>query len=114
MFISQAVAQTTDAAGQIAVSGMPDGMKVIIQFALIFIVLYFLLIRPQQKRVKEHELELSRIQKGDQILVNGIIGEVVDLKDEQKFLIVEIAKDVRITVLRASVSQILSEDKNKK
>lgn len=114
MFISQAAAQTTEVAGQVAVSAFPDGMKVIIQFALIFFVLYLLLIRPQQKRIKEHEKELNGIVRGTQIVIGGMIGRVVSVETEGK-LVVDLAENVRVTVLRSYVSQVIPlEMKTKK
>lgn len=112
MFISQAFAQTAETANQVAVSAFPDSMKVIIQFALIFFVLYFLLIRPQQKKFKEHEKELNSIVRGSQVIVGGMIGRVVSVEADGK-LNVELAKDVRVTVLRAYVAQVIPAETKK-
>ena len=63
MLISQAYAQTAPAAEQVVASGLPEGMKVLIQILLIFFVLYFLMIRPQQKKMKEHQAQLLKERK---------------------------------------------------
>ena len=68
MLISQAYAQTAPAAEQVVASGLPEGMKVLIQILLIFFVLYFLMIRPQQKKMKEHQAQLNAIIKGTKLL----------------------------------------------
>ncbi len=114
MFISQAFAQTADTAAQVAGSGMPEGVKVLIQIILIFLVLYYLLLRPQQKRMKEHQLMLNAIVKGNEVIVNGIKGTVTHIKEND--LTVEIAKGVEITVLREYVTQVIGDSKknNKK
>ena len=102
MWISSAWAQgveNTAAASASSISGM------IIQFVLIIVVCYFLLIRPQQKRYKKHEAELNAIVKGVRVNVDGIVGRVV--KAEPLELKVEIAPGVEITVLRPYVTQVL-------
>ncbi|MBQ8557932.1 MAG: preprotein translocase subunit YajC [Alphaproteobacteria bacterium] len=112
MFISEAMAQTAETATQVNNAPMPDGMKVLVQIGLIFIVLYFFLLRPQQKRMKEHQAKLAGIVKGTTVVVNGIIGKVTAVKDNE--LTVEIASGVTITVIRDYVSQVIENNKNKK
>lgn len=104
MFISDAFAQSAQTTAQAA---SPDWMQVLFQFALIFLVLYILLIRPQQKKFKEHEKSLNSIKKGSKVVIGGIIGEVKEVNDDK--LTLEIAKDVRITAFKAYVSQVLNE-----
>ena len=112
MLISQAYAQTAPAAEQVVASGLPEGMKVLIQILLIFFVLYFLMIRPQQKKMKEHQAQLNAIIKGTKIVVGGIVGTVKNVKDNE--LTVEIASGVEIKVLRDYVSQVYFNEKTKK
>lgn len=113
MFISEAYAQTAQTGEQIAGSALPESVKVLIQILLIFFVLYFLLIRPQQKKMKEHQAQLNAVIKGTKIVVCGIVGMVKNMKDDE--LTVEIAPGVEIKVLRDYVSQIyLNETKTKK
>ncbi|MBQ4472649.1 MAG: preprotein translocase subunit YajC [Alphaproteobacteria bacterium] len=100
MFISSAMAQT---AANAANAGSLSSMA--IQFLLIIVICYFLLIRPQQKRYKKHEAELNAIVKGVRVNVGGIIGKVV--KAEPLELTVEIADGVEIKVLRPYVTQVL-------
>ena len=92
MVINLAYAQATQAAG---------GQSFIIQLLpliLIFVVFYFLLIRPQQKRMKQHRTMVSNIQKGDEVLTSGgVIGKVSSVESD-KIIIVEISKDVKIKV----------------
>ncbi len=102
MFISPALAQTVDAAAGTSANSLSS---MAIQFVLIILVCYFILIRPQQKRYKKHEAELNAIVKGVKVNVGGIIGKVV--KVEPLELTVEIADGVEITVLRPYVTQVL-------
>lgn len=117
MFISQAFAQTVETASQTSATASTDIMGMMTQFVLIILIVYFLLIRPQQKRVKQHEAELNAIIKGTKIIVAGIIGTVVEVHDNQE-LTVEVAEGVRIRVMRPYVSQVifdkpLSQNKKK-
>ncbi len=106
MLISQAFAQTVQTATEAGASGSPDMMSMIAQFILIILIVYFLLIRPQQKRVKQHEMELNAIIKGTKIIVAGLVGTVVEVCKDNK-LVVELADGVRVTVMRPYVSQVI-------
>ncbi|MBP5344505.1 MAG: preprotein translocase subunit YajC [Alphaproteobacteria bacterium] len=102
MFISPAFAQTVTTAGTAAPQG--SMWSLVLQFGLILAIIYFIIIRPQQKRFKKHEAELNAIVKGVRINVSGIVGKVVEVEPLE--LTVEIAPDVKIKVLRPYVSQV--------
>lgn len=105
MFISDAFAQT---AGSLPAQGSMG--STLIQLGLIFLIFYFLLIRPQQKKIKQHEAMLNTISKGDEIITGGgIYGKVVEVSGPYD-LIVEIADGVKIKVARPSVQQLLTEE----
>jgi preprotein translocase subunit YajC len=75
--------------------------------ALIFIIFYFLLIRPQQKKQKEHQRMLEAIKKGDRVVTSGgIYGTVVGVKDN--VVVLKIAENVKIEVAKSAVSHIIS------
>jgi preprotein translocase subunit YajC len=99
MLISPAYAQ--DAAG---------GLAMVTQIApllLIFGVFYFLLIRPQQKKQKEHRALLANLKRGDRVLTSGgIIAQITKVKDGVDEVEVEIAPNVRVSVLRATITDI--------
>ena len=74
---------------------------------LIFLIMYFLLIRPQQKKQKQHMEMLSQIEKNDKIVTNGgIVGSVVEAQEER--LKLEIASGVVIEVVRSAISQVIT------
>ncbi|MCO6415602.1 preprotein translocase subunit YajC [Siccirubricoccus sp. KC 17139] len=101
MFISPAYAQDAAAGG-----GMAMVMQ-ILPLILIFGVFYFLLIRPQQKKQKEHRALLSALKRGDRVLTSGgIIATVTKVKDGVDEVEVEIAPNVRVSVLRATITDI--------
>ena len=101
MFETTAYAMGTGAAP----GGQPQGsfIDVIIPFALIFGIFYFVLIRPQQKKNKEHQGFVSGLKKGDMVVTSsGIIGKIYGITD--KFINLEIADNVRIKILRESIA----------
>lgn len=103
MFISEALAQTTDAAAQGSLQGT------LIQLGLIFAIFYLLLIRPQQKKIRQHEAMLNTIKKGDMIVTGGgVYGKVTDASDPVD-LCVEIAEGVVVKINRGTVRDLLVE-----
>ena len=77
---------------------------------LIFVVFYFLLIRPQQKKMKAHREMIGALKRGDKVLTSGgIIGTIVKVEEGEDVLLVEIAKDVRVRVARSMVSDIVGK-----
>ena len=103
MLITPAFADTAAATPQGSMVSM------LVQFVLVIAILYFLLIRPQQKRIKKHEQELNSIKEGTRIVVGGMTGVVK--KAEPMELQVEIAPNTVVTVLRPYVSQVLYDEK---
>ena len=102
MLIAPAYAQT---------GGAPGGLDLIslMPLLLIFVVFYFLLIRPQQKKMKQHRDMIGALKRGDRVVTGGgIIGTVVKL-EEDNTLLVEIAKDVRVRVARSTISELLGK-----
>ncbi len=103
MFISEAFAQAAPAAGASDPLGGLTGMLPIV---LMFVVLYFVMIRPQMKRQKEHKAMIEAVAKGDEVVVaGGVLGRVTKLGDN--FLHVEVANNVEIQVQRGAVVQVL-------
>lgn len=102
MLISTAYAQ--------AAGGALGGFDLtsILPLVLIFVVFYFLLIRPQQKKQKEHKAMLSALRRGDKVVTGGgIIGTVAKVKGEEE-VEVEIAPEVKIRVLRGTIQSVIS------
>ncbi len=76
---------------------------------LIFAIMYFLLIRPQQKKVKEHQAMVDAVRRGDQVITQGgLIGKVVKVKDDGE-LEVELAENVKVRVVKATIAQVLNK-----
>jgi len=106
MFISTAYAQTAGA-GDGAFGGL-GGMFQLLPIVAIFIIFYFLLIRPQQKKAKEHKALLASVRRGDRIVTGGgILGVVTKVLDEQHVQ-VEIAEGVRVRVMKSTIADIPS------
>lgn len=102
MLINDAFAQTAG----MAPAGSTAGL--IVQLLLIFVIFYFILIRPQQKKIKQHEAMLMAIKKGDKIVTGGGVYGVVEKATEDK-LDVKIAEGVTVVVYRSTVRQVVDE-----
>ncbi|MGE0113285.1 MAG: preprotein translocase subunit YajC [Steroidobacteraceae bacterium] len=99
-FISTAAAQTAGAAAQ------PNPIMSMLPLLLIFVVFYFMLIRPQSKRAKEHRAMIAALETGAEVATaGGIIGKVTEVGDN--FVTVEIASNVLVKVQRSTISQVL-------
>ena len=98
MFISPAYAQGAGGGG--------SGLEAMLPLVLIFIVFYFLLIRPQQKKMKDHKAMLGNIRRGDTVITGGGITGKVTKVDDEHVVTVEIAKDVKVKVQRGLISSV--------
>ena len=104
MFISSAFAQTAPAAA--AGGDLQSSLMSMLPLLLMFVVLYFVMIRPQMKKQKEHRAMVEALAKGDEVVTaGGLLGRVSKLGDN--FLGIEIANGVEIQVQRQAVVQVL-------
>lgn len=102
MFISNAYAQTAGAADP----GLMGNLSTFVPLILMFVVMYFLMIRPQQKRAKEQKAMMDALAKGDEVVtVGGILGRVSRVTDA--YVTVEVAPNTEIVVQKASVTTLL-------
>ncbi|CAG0967801.1 Sec translocon accessory complex subunit YajC [Burkholderiales bacterium] len=100
VLISPAYAQAAGGASQ------GDLLTTMLPMIAIFVVFYFLLIRPQQKKAKEHRAMIDAIEKGNEVVTSGgIVGRVAKLGDQ--YVTVEIAQGIEITVQRQAIAQLL-------
>ena len=101
IFVSPAAAQAAGGA-----AGQPSMLGSILPLIIIFVVFWFLLLRPQMKRAKEHRELLAKLQKGDEVITSGgLAGRIEDLGES--FVTVEIADKVSIKVQRGAVTAVL-------
>ena len=105
MLISPAYAQSAGGGGD---------LTSLLPFVLIFVVFYFFLIRPQQKRAKEHREMVSQLRRGDKVITSGgLVGTVTKSVDDQETVEVEIAKDVKVNIMRTMIADKRSKDDKK-
>lgn len=96
-----------------AMMGAPQGqggnpLIQLMPFILIILVMYFLILRPQMRRQKEHRTMLESIKKGDKILSSGgIVGTVVGIREKDDILIVKIAENVKVEMSRSAIAKRL-------
>ena len=82
-----------------------DTLMGLLPIVLMFVILYFLMIRPQMKKAKEHQKMLEALQKGDEVVAVGIVGKVTKLDDN--YVSLEVADGVVIQVQKPAVNQLL-------
>ncbi len=101
MFVTPAYAQ--------AAGGGFGAIGQFLPLILIFAIMYFLLIRPQQKKAKDHKAMVAAVRRGDQVVTQGgILGKVSKVKDDNE-IEVEIAKGVKVRVVKSTIAQVISK-----
>lgn len=99
MFISPAFAQAS--------GGLAEGGFGLLPIIFVMVIFYFLLIRPQQKRAKQHKEMLAALRRGDKIITSGgLTGSIVKVVDDSETVEVEIAKDVKVHIIRSMIADI--------
>lgn len=101
MFISQAHA---------AAEGAPagGGFEMLIMLGMFAVIFYFMIYRPQAKRVKEHKSLMSALAKGDEVLTaGGLVGKIVKVSDDKDFVVVALNDQANVTVQKGSISAVL-------
>ena len=101
LFISNAHAS----AGAPAAGGT---MQMLIMLAIFGLVFYFLIYRPQAKRVKEHKSLMSAMAKGDEVLTQGgLVGKIVKIAEDKDFIVISLNEQAEVTVQKSAVSAVL-------
>ncbi|MCJ8320393.1 MAG: preprotein translocase subunit YajC [Colwellia sp.] len=101
LFISTAHA----AAGPAPAGG---GMEMMIMLAVFGVVFYFMIYRPQSKRVKEHKGLMGALSKGDEVLTQGgIVGKIVKVSDEKDFIVISVAEGTEVVLQKAAINAVL-------
>jgi preprotein translocase subunit YajC len=104
MFVTTAFAQGSLFGG--GAGGEGGLLMSLLPFILIFVIMYFLILRPQQKRVKQHAEMVKNVRRGDTVITNGgLLGKVTKVVDDEQIEI-EIADDVRIRQLRGMLTEV--------
>jgi len=100
MLISPAFAQTVFGGGESPLTSF------LIPMVLVFVIFYFLMLRPQQKRVKQHQEMVKNVRRGDTVVTSGgLVGKVTKVIDDDQ-IEVEIADDVRVRQMRSMVAEV--------
>jgi len=104
MFITPAYAQAAGAGG-------PNAITSLLPFILIFVIMYFLLIRPQQKRLKEHRAMIDALKRGDKVVTaGGLVGKITAVgTDEADEITLEVSNGVKVTVIKSMITTVLSK-----
>ena len=102
MFVTPAFAQAAGA-------GPGSAIASFLPLVLIFVIMYFLLIRPQQKKQKQHRTMVEALRRGDQVLTQGGIMGKVSKIGEDGIVEVEIAEGVKVKVVKSTIAQVMSK-----
>ncbi len=103
MFVTPAFAQAAATGG-----GAAGGLIGFVPILLIFLIMYFLMIRPQQRKLKEHKAMVEALRRGDQVVTaGGMIGKVVKVADAE--VEVELAPNVKVRVIKNTIAQVMSK-----
>jgi preprotein translocase subunit YajC len=101
MFITPAYAQSAAGSGEFLIQILP--------FLLIFVIMYFLIIRPQQRRLKDHKEMVAALRRGDTVVTGGgLIGKVTKADDDE--LQVELAPGMKVKVIRSTITEVRSKN----
>ena len=91
-----------------------QGFTQFIPLILIFIIFYFFLIRPQQKRVKDHKIMVESLKRGDEVITSGGIIGIVDKVLEDDRIEVNIDENVKVQIIRSTITSLLKKEEVKK
>ena len=91
-----------------------QGISQFIPLILIFIIFYFFLIRPQQKRVKDHRLMVETLKRGDEVITSGGIIGTVDRVMEDDSIEVSIGENTKVQIIRSTITSLLKKEEIKK
>ena len=87
-----------------------EGIASLVPLILVFLIMYFLLIRPQQKKLKEHQAMVNALRRGDKVVTSGgIVGRVTKVHDTENEVEVEIATGVNVRVVRSTIQSVVSK-----
>ena len=91
-----------------------SGFAQFIPLILIFVIFYFFLIRPQQKKIKEHKLMVSALKRGDEVITSGgIVGKVERVHDDDK-VDVSISENVNVQIVKSTIASLVNKNQAKK
>ena len=91
-----------------------QGIAQFIPLILIFVIFYFFLIRPQQKRVKDHKAMVESLKRGDEIITSGGIIGTIDRVMEEDRIEVNIGENVKVQIIRSTITSLLKKEEAKK
>jgi preprotein translocase subunit YajC len=109
MLFSTAYADEATGVAAIMPSGDASPLMSIAPLALIFVVFYFLIIRPQQRKIKDHNDMIKALRRGDKVVTAGGVIGVINKVEADDILVLEVAPDIRIRVIRDTISNVITK-----
>ncbi len=109
-FLSDLILSSAHAQAAAGAPGQPSPFMSLAPLGMMLVVVYFMIIRPQQKKLKEHQAEIDKLKSGDEVVTQaGIFGTITTITD--KVVTLEVDKNVRIRVLKGQVATVVKGDK---
>jgi preprotein translocase subunit YajC len=109
-FFSDLILSTAHAQAAAGAPSQPSPFMSLAPLGMMLVVVYFMIIRPQQKKLKEHQAELDKLKNGDEVVTQaGIFGTITTISD--KVVTLEVDKNVRIRVLKGQIATVVKGDK---
>lgn len=100
----------TPAYAQAAGTGATESLIGFVPILFIFLIMYFLMIRPQQKKVKEHRAMVEALRRGDQVVTaGGLIGKITKVNEGEGEVEIELAQNVRVRAVKSTIAQVTSK-----
>ena len=111
-FVTNAYAETAAAPTAAGTPPQGDLIGFLTPFLMIFVVFYFLILRPQQKKFKQHQAMIAGVKRGDKVVTaGGIVGKVAKVNAESGVVAIEIADNVEVEVIASTISNVVSASK---
>ena len=91
--------------------GQSNPLIMLLPWVLIFVVIYFLMLRPQIKRQKQHRAMIGAVQKGDKVVAaGGIIGTIAGIKEKENTILLKVDDNIKIEVSKSSISSVMRKE----
>jgi len=93
-----------------ASSGQGGGLGMLLPIVFIFLIMYFLMIRPQQKKHRQHQLMLQSLKKGDRVVTSGgILATVLNIKEQENIVVLKLAENVKVEIQKGAIAGKIAE-----
>jgi preprotein translocase subunit YajC len=88
--------------------GGAGGLGMLLPIVLIFVIMYFLMIRPQQKKHREHQAMLGSLKKGDRVITTGgLLGTVLNIKEKENIVVLKLGENIKVEAQKGAIAHVI-------